>query len=264
MKMIYVEKAKNTNGVFLKGDFFDLDRLYFAIFKFTGYHGMNDQCVFPGCAAICESLLGLCYEMRHAWQGDRGLEQVYNGIDIEWFGDYREIDESFDCDEIGFGDDSGEDGYSPESRFRFSRKEFPEVNEHNTYFSIHLSFPEAIYYALVLSDLLDKKDLFFQARNTFMEQSGPQQEFNKEYYYFEADVDIARITLFVKQALQALYQFIGENKYLAFMGVFKTINNFSVTCNMDAMSQAIEDYAIKEFKQDDPDTLMRTLATYLK
>jgi len=269
MKMICVEKANDTNGVVLKGDFFDLDRLYFAIFKFTGYHGMDDQCVFPGCAAICESLLGLCYELRHAWQGDRDLEQVYNGIQNEWFDDYREMDESFDDDELDFDDDDGdgdgeEDDYSHEYCFRFSRAEFPEVNEKNTYFSIHLSFPEVVYYALILSDLLGKKDLFFQARKSVMEQSGPQQELNKEYFHFKAEVDVARITIFVKQTLQALYQFIGENKYLVFMNKFKKINEFSVNCNMDAMNQAMEDYALKEFKQDDPDTLMRTLAIYLK
>ena len=97
-----------------------------------------------------------------------------------------------------------------------------------------------------------------------MEQSGPQQELNREYYYFEAEVDIARITLYVKQALQALYQFVGENKYLAFINKFKKIDDFSVNCDMDEMNRAIENYAIKEFKQDDPDTLMRTLAIYLK
>ena len=259
--MIYVEKSKNTNGVFLKGDFFDLDRLYFAIFKFTGYHGMDDRCVFPGCAAICESLLGLCYEMRHAWQGDRGLEQIYNGIHNEWFDDYREIDDGIDDNELDFDDD---ESYPVGSLLRFSRAEFPEVNEYNTYFSIHLSFPEVVYYALILSDLLDKKELFFQARETFVEQPEPQQELNKEYYYFEAEIDIARITIFVKQTLHTLYRFVGEDKYMTFMDDFKKINEFSVNCNMGAMNQAMEDYAMKKYKQDDPETLMRTLAKYLK
>ena len=263
MKMIYIEKAKDTNGVFLKGDFFDLDRLYFAILKFTGYHGMDDRCAFPGCAAICESLLGLCYEMRHAWQGDRGLEQVFNGIHNEWFDDHQETDVCLD-DDSDF--DEGNEGDYPSSEriFQFSREEFPEVSEHNTYFSIHLSFPELIYYALILSDLLDKKDLFIQARKTLMEQSGPLQELHKKYYYFEAEADIARLTIFVKQAQQALYQFIGEDKYLSFMNNFEKIDEFSVTCNKDAMNQAMEDYAIKEFKQDDPETLMSILASYLE
>jgi hypothetical protein len=66
-----------------------LDRLYFAIVKFTGFHGIDSQCTFPGYDAVCESLLGLCYEIRHAWQGARDIEQVYNGIHEDWFDDDR-------------------------------------------------------------------------------------------------------------------------------------------------------------------------------
>ena len=69
-----------TSGVFIKGDFFDFDRLYFALMKYTGSHGMNDICPFPGSEAACENLLGLGYELRHAWQGDRDIEEIYNGI----------------------------------------------------------------------------------------------------------------------------------------------------------------------------------------
>jgi hypothetical protein len=265
--MIYIEKAKDSNGVFLKGDFFDLDRLYFAIFKFTGYHGMDDQCVFPGCAAICESLLGLCYEMRHAWQGERGLEQVYNGIHNDWFDDYQKSEVFLDDDDDdAFNlDDSEGDNSQNENSFLFSREDFPEANEHNTYFSIHLSFPEVIYYTLILSDLLGKKELFYQAREALMKtKAEPLQELNKEYYFFEAEVDVARITIFVNQALHSLYQFIGEKKYFAFINKFKKIDDYSVNCNMNAMNEAMTDYGMKEFEQDDPDTLMRTLAIYLK
>ncbi len=41
---------------------------------------------------MCENLLGLCYEIRHAWQGDRNIEQVFNGIHEDWFDDYQEPD----------------------------------------------------------------------------------------------------------------------------------------------------------------------------
>lgn len=68
----------------------DLDRLYFAIYKFTEFHGVDSTCTFPGYDATCENLLGLCYEIRHAWQGDRDIEQVYNGIREDWFDDYQE------------------------------------------------------------------------------------------------------------------------------------------------------------------------------
>ena len=262
--MIYIEKAKDTNGVYLKGDFFDIDRLYFAIFKFTGYHGMDDRCVFPGCDAICESLLGLCYEMRHAWQGDRDLEQVYNGIHKEWFDDFRESGEYQDSDDDDESDDENDDDYYQRSKARFSRNDFPEVTEHNTYFSIPLSFPELIYYALILSDLLDKKDLFYHARKALLKKAEPLQEHAKEYYYFEAEVDVARITIFVQQAFHVLYNFIGDKKYSAFINKFNKIDDFTEKCDMRAMNDAIADYGMKEYEQDVPELLMRTLAVFLR
>ena len=97
-----------------------------------------------------------------------------------------------------------------------------------------------------------------------MNELGPLQEINKEYYYFGAEADVARITLFVKQAFQALYQFIGESKYFAFMDDFKKIDDFSVKCDMNAMNEAMADYGMKGYSQDDPEILMRTLASYLK
>jgi len=57
--MIIVEKAKEGNGVLLKGDFFDLDRLYFAIYKYTGFHGIDSECTFPGYDAVCENLISV-------------------------------------------------------------------------------------------------------------------------------------------------------------------------------------------------------------
>lgn len=90
--MLTVGKG-NFNNIILRGDFWDFDRLYFAISKFTGDFGIDSTCPFPGYETICESLLGLCYELRKAQEGKRELYKQYNGIPEEWFEEKTEIDE---------------------------------------------------------------------------------------------------------------------------------------------------------------------------
>ena len=261
--MLSVQKSSNTNGVILRGDFFDLDRLYFAIMKFTGFHGKDDQCVFDNCSEACENLLGLCYEIRHAWQGDRGIEEVYNGIKNEWFDDYEESEVSL------YEDNDDDDDYDDDINygvrmFRFSRKNFPKINTQNAYFSINLTFPEIVFYALILMSLLKKKDVFFQSTKNSLEQADLLQGFNKEYCYFEAEIDVARITILTMQTLKTLYQFIGEEEYFSFVNRFDQLDDFSVTCDLERINQLLVNYGKSEYKQDDPKVLMRTLNSFLK
>ena len=269
--MFYIEKPRNTNGVVLTGDFFDFDRLYFAIMKFTGFYGRDGRCIFPGCDQVCENLLGLCYEIRHAWQGDRNIVQVYSGIHEYWFDDYVESDtgqyeQDYDeDDEYGFDDDDSDNDESVNLNIGvFSRKDFPDANEQNTYFSVALPFPEVIFYALVLSDLLKKKEIFMLSVEKSAKIEGMLQELNKEYFYFDAECDIARLSILVKQALNALYQFVGEEEYLAFMGQFEQINDFSANCNLEKINNLIVDYCEKEYEIDETKTLMNTLIEFLK
>ena len=261
--MFGVYKSRDTNGVLLTGDFFDFDRLYFAIMKFTGFHGREDRCVFPNCSEVCEILLSLCYELRHAWQGRRGIEQVYNGIHEYWFDDYREpVAYSYkeECD-----DDFDDDDCDEEDMVRFSRKDFPDVTENNTYYSTSLSFPEIVFNALILLSLLKKKDLFMQSVKKKAEvQEDFLMELNLEYFFFGAEIDIARITTFVKQILQTLYQFIGKEEYLSFINAFDQINDFSANCNLERINQLIIDYKRKEYKKDDLKSLTQTLYSFLE
>jgi hypothetical protein len=143
MKMFYIDKPGNSSGVFLEGDFFALDRLYFAIMKFTGFYGIDGRCNFPGCSQAAENLLGLCYELRHAWQGKRNIVQVYNGIREYWFDDYVEA-AACSCgnddedDEYGFDDDDDDD--PPDMNMGvFSRKTriFQRRSHFRNSFSMH-------------------------------------------------------------------------------------------------------------------------------
>ena len=148
--------------------------------------------------------------------------QVYNGVSDDWFIEHDEYTE-----------DGCDSELSCEKLIRFSRSEFPDVNTSNTYFSTLLGFPEAVFYALILSDLLKKKDLFIQSRKTLAEKEGELQRLHEEYYYFQAEEDIARITLFTKHILHTLYRFIGEEKYVTFISIFDEKKEFSSTCDLE-------------------------------
>lgn len=93
----YVQKTLHE----LEGDFFDFDRLYFPIFRLTGNFGNSPWKPSEGYDEVCEYILALCYELRHAWQGDRDLIGTFNGLSRSWFEShsYSENDDGCDVDD---------------------------------------------------------------------------------------------------------------------------------------------------------------------
>ena len=85
------------------------------------------------------------------------------------------------------------------------------------------------------------------------------QALYKEYLLFQAEEDVARITLFVHHTLRTLYHVIGEENYSSFIGAFSKVKRFSSKCNLEIINQVIADYNEKEYQQDDPETLTSVL-----
>lgn len=73
--MLTMTNTPNHTGVKISGDYFDLDDLNQAFYKVIGkeeqYHGYEGS---------RRRLLGISYEIRHAAQGDRNVEFVFNGL----------------------------------------------------------------------------------------------------------------------------------------------------------------------------------------
>lgn len=82
--MLQAALAKETSEIIIRGDFFELDQVYFLIERITGRYGVNRPCLLPEYQAALPMLLALNYEIRHAQQGDRELYSVYNGIRENW------------------------------------------------------------------------------------------------------------------------------------------------------------------------------------
>lgn len=73
--MLTVTNTPNHTGVKISGDYFDLDRLNQAIYQVIG-----DENKYYDYEGARNRLLGISYEIRHAAQGERNIERVFNGL----------------------------------------------------------------------------------------------------------------------------------------------------------------------------------------
>ena len=111
--MISIKTTPKLNGISIQGDFDDLNHLYDALSEYTDFyidgimleiesdyvkeHGIAIKDMTPEqreeyftlnkheieyFEAMRENILGLCYDIRHAYQGDRGIALVENGSDV--------------------------------------------------------------------------------------------------------------------------------------------------------------------------------------
>lgn len=76
--MIYAKNTPNNTGVAIYGDHIDFEGLYEALHTVVG-----DEGEFSSYDAARMRVLGVCYDIRHALQGDREIELVDNGMDAD-------------------------------------------------------------------------------------------------------------------------------------------------------------------------------------
>ena len=86
--MIEISINKDLEAV-IRGEFWDIDRLYFAIERVTGNYGIERKCPYPDIEKACGYLLGLNYEFRHAMSGYREIYEQYNGIPDHWLSETK-------------------------------------------------------------------------------------------------------------------------------------------------------------------------------
>lgn len=149
--MIEVMNTKNLMGVTIKGDYNDLNALYDALSRVNdmyltiqrenierekcsgqlgeyqeraGYHFYQE---FEDC------MLGLNYDIRHAYQGDRGICYEENGADHV--------------------------GWMAECLFEVDKEAFEEVrtkgSNGNLYYTVDILYPWALYYMINITPLLE-------------------------------------------------------------------------------------------------------------
>ncbi len=118
--MIRITNTKNLSGVTISGDFYDLDQLVDAFHEIS-IGDMDENLSKHEISYINISLrvLGACYDIRHAAQGDREIFTESNAIS------------DFEMNAHG--------------------KEFPKQN---VYYSCNILYPEMILVVMALNDLI--------------------------------------------------------------------------------------------------------------
>lgn len=76
--MLAMKNTENLTGVTISGDFNDLNRLVDAFHEIT----IDDSSEkYSRYIDMSSRVLGICYDIRHAMQGDRAVQLVENGMD---------------------------------------------------------------------------------------------------------------------------------------------------------------------------------------
>lgn len=75
---------KDTSEIIIRGEFFELDKIYFLIERLSGNYGNPEKHYLPDYENAANLLLGLTHEIRKAESGDRELYVSYNGIRDYW------------------------------------------------------------------------------------------------------------------------------------------------------------------------------------
>ncbi|MGI2328027.1 DUF6904 family protein [Planococcus sp. YIM B11945] len=112
--MLTITNTPLHTGVKISGDYFDLDELNQAI-----YHVVGDEEKYYDFAGPRMRILGVSYEIRHAAQGDRNIEQVFNGLHEHAKKQHRFI-----------------------------------APDKNIYFSVEILWPEILFTAIALKDFV--------------------------------------------------------------------------------------------------------------
>ena len=147
--MISINTTSKLNGIYIQGDFDDLNNLYDAISEYINFyidgllseiesdyvkeHGVaikdmdnaqreaflkENQSEITYYEEMRENILGLCYDIRHAYQGDRGIALIDNGQDM--------------CGDT-----------------------VADLPTKNLQFNVAVLYPWALYYLFTIQDMLD-------------------------------------------------------------------------------------------------------------
>lgn len=145
--MFRLETTSNYLGIKIIGDYSDLHRLYDAIsniteiyrhkrekeIAFSDHTEEHKPYLYKKLESSIDSILGLNYDIRHAYQGDRNIEFIDNNV--ENYGLFAQSMFVFDTTELEEKREQGKNG--------------------NVYYSVEILYPWMIYYMLEIMRALE-------------------------------------------------------------------------------------------------------------
>ena len=191
--MLKVRNTKNLLGVTILGDYEDLSTLRDAIADYTKLYMSNQE--DPDAQHCYECVLGLCYDLRHAYQGDRGFEAVPNNAE--------NLSLMTEC------------VYElpPEAK-RAAKKNRDLFKSGNLYFSADIHYPWAVYYLFLLQSVTE-------------ESFRPSWFENIDFQYNElsAERDEALIRYFVRLMWECVRQVLPPEVFRVLWDYSRTFNH---------------------------------------
>ena len=170
--MLIIENTPQLAGITIKGDYQDLKSLHRAISNYSEFYFPHQDNVNAGNCHEC--LLGLCYDLRHAFQGDRNFESMENNADRI----------------AGMVGIITEPARGEMELIKAARAAY---GNGNLYFSVEVLYPWALYYTQVLHSITDVA----YSKAWFEDLDFPYDE-------YQAEKDIASIHQFVLLIWEAI------------------------------------------------------------
>lgn len=132
--MLQTKPTEHLMGITIQGDYNDFSQLVDSIYSITGLEEDSEDMYY----GVKNRLLGICYDIRHAYQGDRDVVLVDNNMDRDKMKWHEMI-----------------------------------TSEQNVYYSVEVLFPEAIFVAAAVPHMYMLSGKYYGSRANKTEMSIP-------------------------------------------------------------------------------------------
>lgn len=145
-----MKPTENLIGITIQGDYTDFYDLVHSIYNITGLEEDTEECYY----GVKNRLLGMCYELRHAFMGDRDIILEENGMDREKMKWHETI-----------------------------------TPLQNVYYSVNVLFPEAIFVAAAVPQMYMLSYRYYGSRGQCAEKNLPPMPY-ADYLRDKANLDV--------------------------------------------------------------------------
>ena len=171
--MISAKPTENLTGIMLEGEYEDFYEMVESIYRITGLEEDYDDRYW----SVKNRLLGICYDIRHAFQGDRSVKLVDNGAD--------------------------------DDLMKWHSMIMPKENLHYT---VEVLFPEAVFVAMAVPEMFFSSSIYYGDRARKLKKKEENENLIVQKY---ADYirDQAMMDLLCSVILSALAEVIGDEDF---------------------------------------------------
>ncbi len=180
--MISAKPTEHLTGITIEGEYDDLYEMVDSIYRMTGLEDDYDDEYW----SVKNRLLGICYDIRHAYQGDRDVKLIDNGA----------------TDEL----------------MKWHSMIMPRQNIH---YSVEVLFPEALFVAFSIRELFLPSSSYYGewARRIQKKEANPDKFVNKYSDYIR---DRAMLSMLSSVILSAFSEVIGDEDFEKVMNLQQT------------------------------------------